>query len=160
MKLANVNHCLNLGNRSYLTITVLCVLSKVFERVMYSSLSNFLERFIILIQNQFGFRKCHWSYMALMAIMDNIIQALEKGEFVVGVFLDFSKAFDTVNHDILFEKKCIIMESEVLSYIGSKAICTKENSMSHIMINPQLLRLLNVGSPGINSGPSSFSEIY
>ena len=42
--------------------------------------------------------------MALMAMMDNLIQALEKGEFVVGVFLDFSKAFDTVNHDILFEK--------------------------------------------------------
>ena len=102
MKLANVNHCLNLGNRSYLTITVLGVLSKVFERVMYSRLSNFLER--ILIQNQFSFRKCHSSYMALMAMMDNSIQALEKGEFVVGVFLVFSKAFDTVNHDILFEK--------------------------------------------------------
>ena len=76
----------------------------VFEKVMYSRLSNFLERFKILIQNQFGFRKCHSSYMALMAMMDNLIQALEKEEFVVGVFLDFSKAFDTVNHDILFEK--------------------------------------------------------
>ena len=42
--------------------------------------------------------------MALMAMMDNLIQALEKDEFVVGVFLDFSKAFDTVNHDIVLEK--------------------------------------------------------
>ena len=39
-----------------------------------------------------------------MAMMDNLIQTLKKGQFVVGVFLDFSKAFDTVNHDILFEK--------------------------------------------------------
>ena len=71
---------------------------------MYSHLSSFLERFKILIQNQFGFRKCYSSYMALMTTMDNLIQALEKGEFVVGVFLDFSKVLHTVNHHILFEK--------------------------------------------------------
>ena len=108
MKLANVKPLFKSGEsivfNNYRPVSLLCVLSKVFEKVMYSRLSNFLERFKILIQNQFGFRKCHSSYMALMAMMDNLIQALEKGEFVVGVFLDFSKAFDTVNHDILFEK--------------------------------------------------------
>ena len=39
--------------------------------------------------------------MALMVLMDEISKSLERGEYVVGVFLDFSKAFDTVNHDIL-----------------------------------------------------------
>ena len=42
--------------------------------------------------------------MALMILMDKITKSLENGEFVVGVFLDFSKAFDTVNHDILLQK--------------------------------------------------------
>ena len=48
---------------------------------------------------------------------------------------------------LLSLKNCIIMVSEVLPYSGSKAICTKENSMLHIMIYPHLLRLLNMGSP-------------
>ena len=42
--------------------------------------------------------------MALMVLMDEISKSLERGEYVVGVFLDFSKAFDTVNHDILLQK--------------------------------------------------------
>ena len=42
--------------------------------------------------------------MALLSLMENLTQALEKGEYVVGVFLDFSKAFDTVDHEILLDK--------------------------------------------------------
>ena len=41
--------------------------------------------------------------MALMQLMDQLIKSLEKGETVIGVFLDFSKAFDTVDHDILLK---------------------------------------------------------
>ena len=71
---------------------------------MYTRLFDFLENFKILYSNQFGFRKDHSTYMALMILMDKITKSLENGEFVVGVFLDFSKAFDTVNHDILLTK--------------------------------------------------------
>ena len=46
-----------------------------------------------------------------MAMRDNLIQALEKGEFVVGVFLDFSQAFDTVNHDILFVNYLTVVQN-------------------------------------------------
>ena len=73
---------------------------------MYSRLNNFLEQQKILIKNQFGFRKYHSSYMASMIMMDEIIKALNNDDCVVGIFLDFSKAFDTVNHDILLDKLC------------------------------------------------------
>ena len=71
---------------------------------MYSRLLNFLDYHKILIGNQFEFRKLHSSYMALMLMMDQVTKALDNGECVIGIFLDFSKAFDTVNHSILIDK--------------------------------------------------------
>ena len=53
---------------------------------------------------QFGFREGHSPNLALILLVDKISRALEEGEFVLGLFLDFSKAFDTVNHEILFTK--------------------------------------------------------
>ena len=44
--------------------------------------------------------------MALIAQIDKISVALDNGEIVIGVFLEFSKAFDTVNHEILLNKLC------------------------------------------------------
>ena len=54
---------------------------------------------------QFGFRMLHSPNLALIILVDRISKALENGDFVLGIFLDFSKAFDTVNHSILFIKK-------------------------------------------------------
>ena len=88
----------------YRPVSLLCVLSKIFEKVMYSRLLDFLETFKIIYDNQFGFRKRRSTYMALIILMDKITKSLENGEFIIGVFLDFSKAFDTVNHDVLLQK--------------------------------------------------------
>ena len=56
------------------------------------------------MKSQFGFRRDHSTYMPLLVLIDDIINALDSEEVAVGVFLDFSKAFDTVNHKILLEK--------------------------------------------------------
>ena len=89
---------------NYRPVSLLCVLSKVFETVMYNRLIDFLESRKTLVKEQLGFRKLHSSYMALMLLMDKLIKSLENGEFVIGIFLDFSKALDTVDHAILSEK--------------------------------------------------------
>ena len=89
---------------NYRPVSVLSILSKVFERIMYSRMLEYLETYKILINNQFGFRKYHSLYMALMVLMNELITSLENGESVIGVFLDFSKAFDTVDHRILLNK--------------------------------------------------------
>ena len=56
----------------------------------------------LLYEYQFGFQKGKSTYLAIMMLVDKITEALDQGECVVGVFLDFSKAFDTVDHNILY----------------------------------------------------------
>ena len=89
---------------NYRPVSLLSILSKIFEKAMYSRLVNFLEMHKILYEKQFGFRKKNSTYMAHMILVDNLIKSLENGEYALGVFLDFSKAFDTVDHSILLSK--------------------------------------------------------
>ena len=76
-------------------------LSKIFEKIMYHRVTAFLEIFQILHGNQYGFRKKSSTHVALLTFIYKDIQAIENGEYAIGVFPDFSKAFDTVDHKIL-----------------------------------------------------------
>ena len=89
---------------NYRPVSILCALSKVFERVIYERLLHFLNEFNILYKFQFGFRKDCSTDMTLITLMDKLTTALENGEFTIGIFLDFSRAFDTINHQILLAK--------------------------------------------------------
>ena len=89
---------------NYRPVSVLCVLSKIFEKIMYNRVTAFLEIFKILHDNQYGFRKKSSTHVALLTFIDKVIEAIENGEYAIGVFLDFSKAFDTVDHEILLNK--------------------------------------------------------
>ena len=88
----------------YRPVSVLPLFSKLFKKIMYDRLIAFFDKWSILYKYQFGFRNNHSTYMALIFLMDKIISALNDGDYVLGLFLDFSKAFDTINHNILFDK--------------------------------------------------------
>jgi hypothetical protein len=89
---------------NYRPVSLLTTVSKVFERVFYTRLSSFFTKHKILFEMQFGFREGRSTYMAIIELLDKIIEATDKGEYAMGLFLDFSKAFDTVNHKILLAK--------------------------------------------------------
>ena len=89
---------------NYRPVSVLCVVSKIFEKIMYNRVTTFLEMFQILHGNQYGFRKKSSTHVALLTFIDKVIQAIENGEYAIGVFLDFSKPFDTIDHKILLDK--------------------------------------------------------
>ena len=73
---------------NYIPISVLNIFSKIFERLMYNKLIQFLDQYNVLYQNQFGFRQGHSTHLALITFVDNITKSLDDGNFVIGVFLD------------------------------------------------------------------------
>lgn len=89
---------------NYRPVSVLPLFSKILENLMYSRLLSFINKHDLLYSYQFGFRRGHSPELALICLVDKISDALENGEYVLGLFLDFSKAFDTVDHKILFSK--------------------------------------------------------
>ena len=90
--------------QNYRPISVLPFFSKIFEKVMASYVIDFFENNNMLYKYQFGFRKNHSTSHAIITLVERVSKALDTGKYVVGVFLDLKKAFDTVDHSILLNK--------------------------------------------------------
>ncbi len=72
-------------------------------KLVYKRIILFLNKHKILYKSQFGFRHNHSTSMALIEIVDNILEDLEKGKYIAGIYIDFSKAFHTVDHQFKLE---------------------------------------------------------
>src|SRR5690606_31858226 len=86
---------------NYRPISLLSVFSKIFERILFNRLNNFLERYNLFSKFQFGYRKNKSTEQLLLSIKEYILSNFNRGNIIVGIFSDLSKAFDTVNHRIL-----------------------------------------------------------
>src|SRR6218665_220383 len=89
---------------NYRPISKLPCFSKILERAMHNRLADFLEQNNVLYNKQFGFRKNHSTTFAIVEVVDKISEAMDRRQMTVGVFLDLSKAFDTIRHEILWAK--------------------------------------------------------
>ena len=108
LKEARVTPIFKEGERSklsnYRPISVLPILSKVFEKIAYKQIYEYFEKHSILNNNQYGFRCRKSTTQAIMNLMQYLYSNIDSGKTVFSVFLDFRKAFDSVDHGILLSK--------------------------------------------------------
>ena len=89
---------------NYRPISILPILSKVLEKHVHDSLSEYLQEFSLLHKTQSGFRTQHSCETALINMIDSWLNAMDKGKIIGVVLVDFKKAFDLVDHQILLNK--------------------------------------------------------
>ena len=105
---------------NYRPISLLPIISKILERIMCAQLTEYLNTNKILFESQYGFRKGHNTDFATMDFIADIATSVDKGEFAFGIFIDLSKAFDTINHRILLQKlKWYGIKDEPLAWFES-----------------------------------------
>lgn len=106
---------------NYRPVSLLSVFSKIIEKVMHKRLISYLNKYNIITDKQHGFQKGKSTNSAIINLIKNVYSSMDKKEISLGIFLDLSKAFDLVDHDILY-KNCMCMEYVVWLSNGSSHI--------------------------------------
>ena len=89
---------------NYRPISLLPIVSKIFEKIIFKQTYEYFAKNKLLYDSQYGFRKGHSTELATIEFSDRVLESLEHGKTPLAVFLDLSKAFDTIDHTILLQK--------------------------------------------------------
>ena len=148
----------NLANKSnWRPITILNTVGKLLEKIVHYQTSLYLNLNEILVDNQHGFRRNFSTSSAIFEFLKDIYESIRIKEILGCVYIDYQKAFDTINHEILFSKLELYGFSKSCvnwfkSYLTGRTQCTKCNDV--YISNPKDVTL---GVPqGSTLGPLLF----
>ena len=104
MKIAKVIPMFKSGDKSqfnnYRPISVLSQFSKILENLFYERLKTYIDKHVLLSDNQYGFRSNRSTSLALLELVEKITKSIDDGKYTIGIFIDIKKAFDTIDHNI------------------------------------------------------------
>ena len=141
---------------NYRPISLLPVISKIFEKVVHKQLLDYFTNNNLISDYQYGFRPNHSTEHTALQFHDYVIHQLDEGNTPFSIFIDLSKAFDTIDHSILLKKlhfygvrnsACDLL----MSYLSNRKQCVQFNN------DISLLRNIHTGVPqGSILGPLLF----
>ena len=116
-------------------ISQICIAGKLLEKIIHAQLYNYLEENNLLSKNQFGFRKNLSTGLAIFDVLKQLYANWNERNYTGCVFVDFSRAFDTIDHNILSEKLKMyglddMSQKFMLEYMASRKQTTTVNGFS------------------------------
>ncbi len=161
LKLARIRPLFKKGDKNAITnyrpISILPSVSKIFERVIHKQLSSYLENNNLLTKTQYGYRNRHSTEFASMELLDRIYSHMEQSHIPIAIFLDLSKAFDTLDHSILLDKLQFYGIHDTANMLLRSYL---ENRQQYVEINEvkSNISIMNIGVPqGSVLGPLLFN---
>ena len=141
--------------QNYRPISILPAISNIFERAVYNRIFQFLVDNDLLYKHQYGFRPGHSTSHALINFVTKAANAIDCHKYLAGIFLDLSKAFDTLDHAILLSKlEAYFFLGQPIN--GLPTIFVIDNNLSKLMtLNPMLRQICGVPQGSI-LGPLFF----
>lgn len=161
LKVARVSPIYKSGSKlepgNYRPISVLPVMSKIYERVIYNRLEAHITSINFMYDKQYGFRPKSNTLSATIDLVTNIKLNIDKKQLVLGVFIDLKKAFDTVSHELLL-KKLNDMGLTGAAYDMLKSYLSNRMQVVQIGKSQSSLKPINFGVPqGSILGPLLFT---
>ena len=127
---------------NYRPISILPPISKILEKIVCNRLIHFLDKYDVLYRHQYGFRQKHSTIHPILQLLTDIADANDKTtrDVTLSVFLDLSKVFDTINHDILLKKLHFygirgVPNSWFANYLSNRKQFTEINNCKSALTN-------------------------
>ena len=119
-------------------ISQICITGKILEKIIHTQLYYYLEENKLLSENQYGFRKDRSTGLAIFDVLKNLFDNWNENRYSGCVFVDFSRAFNSIDHNILTEKlKLYGLDVTPLKFMDEYMTCRKQTTIVNNCVSPE-----------------------